>query len=153
MNPIQDLAFAYHDAMFNRFSDIVYQDRDWDKYHKWRDKLKKEEFASAYLAERETGITMHQESLVTKRRKPTSHETSLMVMFPQTWSSTALGFGGIGGQAITPSYSIVIECVGEYAVYFGSRFAYLVKGTKKAFFEDIAAMNLASVKDAETRYA
>jgi hypothetical protein len=152
-NPIQDLAFAYHDAMFNRFSDIVYQDRDWDKYYKWRDKLKKEELANAYKSERETGATMHQESLVTKKRKPTEHETSVTAMFLQTWGSTALGFGGAGGKAITSAYSIVIECNGEYAVYFGSQFAYLVKGSKQAFFADIEVMQLESVKEAVTRYA
>lgn len=152
MNPIEDLAFAYHDAMFNRFSDIVYQDRDWSKYRKWREALTKEEFADAYKTERATGIH-HRDSLVTKHKRPTYHETTLTVMFPQTWSSTALGFGGIGGQAITQAYSIVIECNGEYAVYFGSQFAYLVKGSKQAFFEDIRNMQLASVMHAATRYA
>lgn len=128
MNPINDLAFAYHDAMFNRFSDIVYQDRA-------------------------SGISMHDQSLVTKRKRPTNHETSVTAMFPQSWGSTALGFGGIGGSSYTTAYSIVIECNGEYAVYFGSGFAYLVKGTKEAFFDDIRRMTLASVSDAKTKYA
>jgi hypothetical protein len=153
MNPIQDLAFAYHDAMFNRFSDIVYQDRDWKKYHKWRDAQSKEEFADAYKNERASGITMHQESLVTKHKRPTEYETNLIAMFPQTWSSTALGFGGIGGQAFTPAYSIVIECNGEYAVYFGSQFAYLVKSRNQAFFDDIRTMQLAPVSASKKKYA
>lgn len=136
-NPIQDLAFAYHDAMFNRFDDIVYQDRDWTKYNE----------------DRRSSIAATQESMVTKRRKPTSHETTLTVMFPQMWGSTALGFGGGGGNAITMAYSIVIECQGDYAVYFGSKFAYLVRGSKRALFLDIEVMQLASVIDAATRYA
>jgi len=153
MNPIQDLAFAYHDAMFNRFSDIVYQDRDWNKYRKWRDAQSKEELADAYKTERASGITMHQESLVTKHKRPTTYETKLAAMFQQTWSSGALGFGGIAGQAVTPAYSIVIECNGEYAVYFGSQFAYLVKGSKQAFFDDIRAMQLAPVSVSKKKYA
>ena len=153
MNPIQDLAFAYHDAMFNQFSDIVYRDRDWDKYHKWQDTLSKKELSDAYIQERASGISMHEQSLITKRKRPTDYETSVIAMFPQSWGNTALGFGGIGGCACTTAYSIVIECNGEYAVYFGSRFAYLVKGSKQAFFDDIRLMTLASVSDAKTKYA
>ena len=48
-------------------------------------------------------------------------------MFKQTWGSTALGFGGIGGQAITEANTYVLiplvynqKCL----VYFGGRFAY-----------------------------
>lgn len=29
-------------------------------------------------------------------------------MFPQAWGSTSLGFGGIGGQAMTSAYTTVI---------------------------------------------
>jgi hypothetical protein len=34
---------------------------------------------------------------------------TVAAMFVQTWGSTALGFGGIGGQAITSAYVCVIE--------------------------------------------
>ena len=47
--------------------------------------------------------------------------------FNQTWGSTALGFGGIGGQAMTQARTYVFipqvenqKCI----IYFGGRFAY-----------------------------
>ena len=44
--------------------------------------------------------------------------------FPQVWSSTALGFGGCGGQAITQAQTTVIEVdtiQAHYAaVFFGA---------------------------------
>lgn len=49
--------------------------------------------------------------------------------FNQTWGSTALGFGGFGGQAITEARTYVfvpINCNQQCFVYFGSRFAYRV---------------------------
>lgn len=48
--------------------------------------------------------------------------------FPQTWGSTALGFGGIGGQAMTTAQTYVVITYGTVYVYFGSRFAYEMKG-------------------------
>ena len=44
--------------------------------------------------------------------------------FPQLWGSTALGFGGPGGAAMTTAQSYAVEFSGRVFVYFGSRFAY-----------------------------
>lgn len=59
--------------------------------------------------------------------------------FKQTWGSTALGFGGIGGQAITEANTYVFiplvdnqKCL----VYFGGRFAYKADYCE-AFVEDM----------------
>lgn len=52
-----------------------------------------------------------------------------MYTFPQTWGSTALGFGVIGGQAMTVAntYVFIPDGVDQYCfVYFGGRFAYAV---------------------------
>ena len=89
-------------------------------------------------------------------RKPYAHELFVYAMFPQTWSSTALGFGGIGGQAMTDAYTIVIGCNYNYVycVYFGGRFAYALDMTKCDFNklnEDIARQSVAEVMD-KTRY-
>lgn len=81
-------------------------------------------------------------------------------MFPQTWGSTALGFGGIGGQAITNAYTIIVECehTGYRAVYFGGgKLAYLVPsmasdGQRARFAQDVAAQHLASCADAGIAY-
>ena len=34
-------------------------------------------------------------------------EFEVISVFSQTWGSTALGFGGIGGQAITSAYTTI----------------------------------------------
>ena len=50
-----------------------------------------------------------------------------LYMFEQTWGSTALGFGGMGGQAITTANTYVfvpVTCNQNAFVYFGSDFAY-----------------------------
>ena len=152
MNPINDLAFAYRDAIFNRFLDIVYQDRDLEKYYAWKESIPSKEFNDLLKNERATGVRCHQESLITTRKRPSEYEVTLCAMFPQTWSSTALGFSGLGGQKITQAYTIIIECLGEYAVYFGSRFAYLVTNPKSEFFDDIKTMNMKSVKEFNDYY-
>ena len=87
-------------------------------------------------------------------------------VFPQTWASTALGFPGVGGSAMTRAYTTVISMIltnrssittntiessPEYhGVYFDGRFAYLIIGqpTEK-FFEDLKERNMASVMGAE----
>lgn len=62
-----------------------------------------------------------------------------MYMFPQVWGSTALGFEGIGGCALTTAYTVVV-CDEEnklYGVFFDERPAYLVENPSEVFFEDL----------------
>ena len=70
-----------------------------------------------------------------------------MYMFPQMWGSTALGFGGIGGQAMTSAYTTVAADVGYgyYGVFFGERLAYIVTDPSDDFFEDLRQGRMASV--------
>jgi hypothetical protein len=62
------------------------------------------------------------------KRRPNRAELNLYV-FPQIWSTTALGFdvgNGAAGQAFTAAYTVVaIHEAGIAAVYFGGSFAYL----------------------------
>ena len=67
--------------------------------------------------------------------------------FDQVWGSTALGFGGMGGQAITHARTYVLvpairnqKCF----VYFGDRFAYKANYCEK-FKEDLLNQNMDSV--------
>lgn len=80
-----------------------------------------------------------------------------MYVFPQTWNSTALGFGGCGGQAITEAYTTVVEMSWDYvnktddirglnlitsddriyAVFFDGKFAYICLNPNEQFFEDL----------------
>lgn len=72
-----------------------------------------------------------------------------LYMFPQTWGSTALGFGGIGGQAITTAYTTVV--IDKYTsicgVFFGERLAYIVTNPNQLFMEDCIQHNMASCHD------
>jgi hypothetical protein len=60
-------------------------------------------------------------------------EAEIIAMFPQLWGSTALGFGGIGGAAMTTAYSVVIRSSvnGEVLVYFNGEFAYRISAPKR----------------------
>lgn len=70
-----------------------------------------------------------------------------MYMFPQVWGSTALGFGGIGGQAMRAAYTtVVVETQYNWcAVFFGETMAYLISNPKDVFFEDVKRHNMAPV--------
>lgn len=68
-------------------------------------------------------------------------------IFDQTWSSTALGFGGIGGQAITTARTYVflpVTCEQKCFVYFAGKFAYAIPWSEK-FLADVRSRNVASV--------
>lgn len=68
--------------------------------------------------------------------------------FEQVWGSTALGFGGIGGQAVTTARTYVfipVNCNQKCFVYFGGRFAYaanygpeLVEDIRKGALEPVS---------------
>lgn len=70
--------------------------------------------------------------------------------FDQVWGSTALGFPGIGGQAITVARTYVfvpVYCKQKCVVYFGARFAYTADYSE-AFKEDLKNHNMAPVNKA-----
>lgn len=57
-------------------------------------------------------------------------------MWPQTHGSTALGFPGVGGRALTEAMTVVLElCGGEprYRVYHGGMYAYTVQQPTEYF--------------------
>ncbi|PRY38492.1 hypothetical protein CLV58_109219 [Spirosoma oryzae] len=72
--------------------------------------------------------------------------------FQQTWGSTALGFGGMGGSAITQAYTTVIVCKQQAVVYFGGRKAYRVDQMNQNFADDLKNHRMASCKRAAERY-
>lgn len=75
------------------------------------------------------------------------------VMFPQTWGSRSLGFGGLGGAAMTKAYTVVaIGPRGDACVYFDGHLAYQVAEVTKEFQEDIRKQWMPSVGDALQRY-
>ena len=158
-NPIETLAGAMAHAAYEAFPEYKYKDRDWTKYDKWRrevfDKLSNEEKKKLYDEERRTNVHMcPADCLVEKSRKHTFYDLTVYNMFPQTWGSTALGFGGIGGQAITSAYVCIIESnlLGQFAVYFGGQLAYVIERPNEKFMEDIARQQMTDAKLGKTTY-
>lgn len=130
-NPLTDLHDAMAHAEYAGFSDIHYEDRDWQHY-------------------RDTG----EHKGVAKTRRPTTRDFGVYAMFPQTWGSTALGHGGMGGAAVTTAYTIVLECyhTQEFLVYFGGVFCYTVNRKSaniQAFVEDCRNHCLQSKRKSE----
>lgn len=129
--PINDLHHALSHAQYQGFPEIEYEDRDWAHYQKTKEDRR-----------------------IKKSRLHSPHDIVVFAMFTQIWSSTALGFGGIGGQAITTAYTIVLESEfgAGFCVYFGGRFAYHITRPNQHFFDDIINRRLVSVKDAVSKY-
>lgn len=92
-----------------------------------------------------------------------------MFVFPQTWSSTALGFDKqccFSGQAITEAYTVVVEMTSYhpivnqettgfdikeledkvYAVFFDGKLAYICSNPNQEFFDDLNKMCMKSQK-------
>lgn len=73
-------------------------------------------------------------------------ERARMKVFTQMWGSTALGFIGVGGQAMTEAYTTVCYLYDEkiYGVFFGEKLAYVIKNPNSAFLDDCSKMEMAS---------
>jgi hypothetical protein len=158
-NPIETLAGCMAHAAYEAFPEYKYKDRNWDKYRKWQDevfnKLSQDEKKKLYDEERHTNVHMGPpDTTVEKSRKHTFYDLTVYSMFSQTWGSTALGFGGIGGQAISSAYVCVIESnlVGGYAVYFGGRLAYVIDRPNELFIEHIARQRMVDAKLGKATY-
>ena len=139
-NSVQQYTEAFYDCFHReRFSPISYESMDWvglsalkEKYRKVNKTISNEE----------------QESFkVVKTRAPFEDEIVTEGMFPQIWGSTSLGFGGWGGSKITEAYTVVFSHAGEYCVYFGGKFAYMIKRPNEMFFDDFKKYKMKPVLD------
>lgn len=67
--------------------------------------------------------------------------------FPQIWGSTALGFNGIGGSAMTSDTTVVVLSLHNEraAVYFGGRHAYDVESVRGKFVKALKEMQMPAV--------
>lgn len=154
--PVDSLAAAVHAACLRDLPEIKYKDRDWPAHRRAMEGLSCEERAAFYAKERQSGqVEGH---FIERTRRP--HPGACrVVMFPQAWGSTALGFGGIGGQAVTSAYTVIVECrhTGCKAVYFSGQLAYLVpqiaSGKQRTrFAEDMAKQQMAPCAQAGDAY-
>lgn len=75
-----------------------------------------------------------------------------IINFKQTWGSTALGFGGMGGDAMTSAYTTVLRRGNIWFVFFDGKFAYKVSIDDEVFYEDMKNRRLCFVKEAQERY-
>lgn len=66
--------------------------------------------------------------------------------FPQGWSDTTLGFGGVGGQMMCGAQTVIVGHWYRYGVYFGGRFAYEVERPNEIFFEDMRNWKMADIR-------
>ncbi len=85
-------------------------------------------------------------------RRPTGHELEVYA-FPQCWGSTALGFSGVGGQAMTTAQTVIVSLASTACVYFGGRLAYKVEDWQRneMFLKDMKAHRMAALYET-TRY-
>jgi hypothetical protein len=82
--------------------------------------------------------------------KPAVYPVTEMIMFNQLWENSALGFEEAGYDQLTDSYTIIVKEVytGWCAVFFGERFAYIVKKPNEKFYSDIHSFRMEPVRNA-----
>jgi hypothetical protein len=127
-NPLTAIHLALAHAAYEGFPEFEYETRDWDS----KDRT----------------------ATITKSQRHSDYTMTVYNVFPQDWSSTALGFGGMGGQAITGAYTVIIESKQAcgFCVYFGGRFAYRIEKPNEKFFDDIANRQMHEVQGAKKLY-
>lgn len=75
------------------------------------------------------------------------HPDIKMLMFPQAWPSTALGFRNVIGQdMLTVAYTTVVcdDKYKLYGVFFNEQLAYIVEDPTDEFFEDLGMSQMGS---------
>ena len=134
--PFDTLHEAIAAATLIDLPDIEYEDRDWEEFRKTKKDVR-----------------------VKKKRRPVGNYDVDIDVFVQTWGSTALGYGGIGGAALTSAYTVVASVGYNVCVYFGcGRLAYklnlgeLTQTGLDNYHKDVRDHNMASCRDAVTRY-
>lgn len=145
-NPLLALHSALAAALHRDLPDISYSERDWTA---WRS-LSKDQQADA--------IKNNTAPHISRTRRPQDYDVEV-VMFPQTWGSTALGYGGMGGASMTPAYTVVVQEGDCSCVYFGrGELAYRIIGNsmtpagRERWFNDLQSQNLAGCMEAASRY-
>lgn len=145
-NPITALSEALGAAIYRDLPEFVYNERDWPEWNKLSKEQKDEAVNSGTVP------------LKSISRRPYTTEVDV-IMFNQTWGSTALGYDGIGGSAISDAYTVVVEFLGIYCVYFGcGRLAYkinpkmLTNESYKQFAIDLDSRNLPGKYERGMRY-
>ena len=153
-SPVEALAQSLYSACYRDLPVIRYRDRDWEAHRAHMKTLSREQ--QAELIAKETATGQVQGPFIDRERRPEPRDCEVE-LFLQTWSSTALGFEGVGGQAITSAYTVIVFCplAGASAVYFAGRLAYLVPSHTpyaQRFAADIVGHELLSCREAVKAY-
>lgn len=145
-NPITALHEALSAAVLRDLPECVYTERDWVEWHK----LSQDERADA-IKNKTVPTTTH-------TRRPYTDEVNV-TLFNQGWGSTALGYDGIGGAALTDAYTVIVEYLGTYCVYFGcGRLAYKIDSRQLTneswshFCKDMDTRNMPGQHEMRKRY-
>lgn len=145
-SPLDAMSNALYHAAWVGLPDRCFQSRDWSAVAHWTQ------------AQREEAARNNTYPVKDVVCRPAPYECEVQAMFSQTWGSTALGFGGLGGAAMTAAYTVVIRGPdGTMAVYWAGRFAYRVPADtrpdqRQAFLSDLAACNTVARCEAVARY-
>ena len=87
------------------------------------------------------------------RQDVTARVSDLLGQMTMEEKAGTLGFGGIGGQAITGAYTVIVEGPqGDACVYFAGQIAYHIERPNQQFREDMANQNMRAVSGATKRY-
>ncbi|MNU26887.1 hypothetical protein D3C71_152680 [compost metagenome] len=89
----------------------------------------------------------------TIKRRPAQHDVEIY-SFPQSWGSTALGFGGVGGQMMTTAQTTIVSLETTAWVYIGGQLAYCVEEWQRneAFIRDMQQHHMAAQFQSFKRY-
>lgn len=137
---------ALAQALYKDLPDISYTNRDWSA---WR-----------ALSKEAQGVALkhNQVPMVQATRRPREDDVEIL-MWPQTWGSTALGYGGMGGASVTSAYTVIVHDHVNYCVYFGEgELAYQIKYSdltdagKNHLRADIQGQHMADRQTAHSRY-
>lgn len=129
-SPVQILSDCFGQAMWDLFSDIVFED---------------------YYDSDDEDASEDDEDLGSISRRPDTRDIEVLSMFAQKWPSTYLGFSGIGKEEKTIAYTVVLGCssTDEACVFFGGKFAYKVFKPNDLFSEDLSNREMKNVDDAD----
>ncbi len=73
--------------------------------------------------------------------------------WPQTWSDTSCGWGGVAGQMITSAQTVVIFSTATFDFYvYHGRFAYKVNKPTRKFMEAMSSFSVPSVRKINSEY-
>lgn len=86
-----------------------------------------------------------------KYRRPHEGEVSVY-SFPQSFSSTTLGFGGVGGQAFTTAQMTIVICGSNACVYVNGRLAYKINTYNEKFWQDLSDHNMRTAMQGKSAY-